>query len=66
MAFELTAADKQSALWRDLEAHMTERLSALRLLNDGDKTPDETAKLRGQIAEVKAFLSLGKERARPT
>lgn len=60
--FRLTAADKVSPLWRALSDHYTERLASLRAQNDTSKTPEQTEKLRGQIFEVKALLSLADDR----
>lgn len=59
----LTAVDRANPLWRALADHYTERLALLRAQNDSrTKTEMETAYLRGQIAEVKAFLGLADER----
>ncbi len=53
-------SDRQSALWQRLKAHLEARLAYLRAKNDSAKlSGDDTAKLRGQIAEVKALLTLG-------
>lgn len=41
-----------------LKEHYAARLLELRASNDADKTPEQTARLRGRIAEVKAFLAL--------
>lgn len=52
-------ADRQSALWRQLETHCTERLNTLRSKNDSKNLTDlETAYLRGEINQIKAFLAL--------
>lgn len=56
--FELTAQEKDSALWKKLKAHFEERLDVLRIQNDGDKSAEETAKLRGKIAFAKELLGL--------
>ena len=58
----LNAADTGSPLWRSLSEHMQARLATLREKNDAPKTGDDTAFLRGQIAEIKAFLSLAEDR----
>jgi len=60
--FTLTAADRESPLWRRFEAHLNERLAVLREQNDADKTPDATAHIRGRIAELKTLLDLARER----
>jgi hypothetical protein len=51
-----------SAVWLKLEAHLNERLSALRTNNDGDLTPEQTAKTRGRIAFAKEILALAEQR----
>lgn len=56
--FCLNAAEKNSAVWLKIKAHLEERLEKVRLQNDADLTPDQTAKLRGRIAEIKSFLAL--------
>ena len=53
--FKLTPADRMSPLWRALHEHLTNRLA----------TPEKTARLRGQIAEVKALLAMNEEPRRP-
>ena len=53
----LDAVDRQKAVWLKLRAHLVDRLTTLRASNDGDKSPIETAKLRGRIAELKLLLS---------
>lgn len=57
----LTPIERTSALWQKLRAHYTERLAELRTRNDGGLDPQATARLRGQIAEVKILLTLGDE-----
>jgi hypothetical protein len=57
---KLTAIEIDSALWRKIEAELTERLSSLRIQNDGDRTHEETAKLRGRISEAKNMLDWAK------
>ena len=59
--FELSAMDRRSPLWMQLEKHFSERLDMLRRSNDGDKGEIPTALLRGQIAELKYILTLGQE-----
>lgn len=59
--FTLTESERTSGLWLRLEGYWKGRLERLRAQNDGDRSEAETAKLRGQIAELKASLSLGRE-----
>lgn len=54
----LTEADKLSALWRKLEPYLQDRLDACRKQNDGDLSPEQTAKLRGRIATLREILAL--------
>ena len=54
----LTENEKLSAVWQKLEAHLTKRLADLRSQNDGDLTHEQTIKLRGRVAELKALLAL--------
>jgi hypothetical protein len=60
--FELTAEDLMSGTWRRLQKHLNERLAMLRMRNDSEMSDHETAKVRGQIAEIKALLALGREK----
>jgi len=60
--FVLNEEDRRSAVWARLMRYMNDRLAELRLANDADKTEIETAKLRGQITEIKAFLRLNEEK----
>lgn len=61
--FRLTDADKNTPLWLALRAHLERRRDSLRAKNDTNLSPEETAKVRGQIAEIKALLAL--ENPRP-
>lgn len=55
----LSPQDRQSALWRQLEEHFTERLNVMRSKNDSKNLSEiETAYLRGEINQIKAFLAL--------
>jgi len=57
---KLTEDQKHSAMWMAIEAELNERLNDLRKQNDGDRTHEETAKLRGRIEEVKRMLDWAK------
>lgn len=59
--FILTEDEKESRLWKRLCEHWQDRLQTLRAQNDSDKSESATARLRGQIAELKASLGLEKE-----
>lgn len=54
----LTPGERMHPLWQKLAQHYSQRLATLRAKNDNPLTADETADLRGRIAEVKALLSL--------
>lgn len=56
--FMLAPHERNSALWQRLIKHCNQRLEDLRLQNDGDRDDQQTAKLRGRIAEVKAIIAL--------
>ncbi len=60
--FALTDVERNSVLWERLSAHYRMRLESLRAKNDADLPEAETAKVRGRIAEAKAFLALGEEK----
>lgn len=57
-AFVLPSDERHSALWKRLEQFTDERLNVLRRRNDGELTPDQTAHLRGRIAEIKHIRDL--------
>lgn len=54
----LDYAEKHSPVWAELKKHLVERLAELRASNDEDRPADQTARLRGRIAEIKYILSL--------
>ena len=56
--FALTQADRMSPVWRTLHKHLSERLQMLRETNDSEHTLERTARLRGQIAELKSIIAL--------
>lgn len=51
--FRLTDIERRSALWQRLNTHLLERLTAKRRANDQPQPHEETAALRGRIAELK-------------
>lgn len=55
----LTDAERHSALWVKIAAHLESRIDALRRENDDDRAPEVTAKLRGRLAEAKRILAAG-------
>lgn len=59
---ELSSADKLSPAWATICTYLDRRLTTLRARNDNDLSPDETARLRGSISEVRALRALGDDR----
>ncbi len=55
----LDYSDLQSLTWMRLKKHYESRLAYLRTLNDNDQDPIATARLRGQIREIKNSIALG-------
>lgn len=60
--FKVSPHERTSPLWRALANHYTERLAMLRAQNDAAKSPEDTAHLRGRIAECKSLLALADDR----
>jgi hypothetical protein len=57
----LLPADRISGCWRRIESMLTEELQRLREANDNrGLSLEETAYMRGKIAQTKEFLALGK------
>jgi hypothetical protein len=59
---QLTPIELKSGLWLKLVEHYTAELKTLRKKNDGNLQPDDTARLRGRIAEIKKLLALDPSR----
>lgn len=57
----LNINDLKSATWKKLREYYSVRLNWLRRQNDAHLSPEETAVLRGSIAELKLFLSFDNE-----
>jgi ribosomal protein L29 len=57
---KLNEIEKTSGLWKKIDDELNSRLASLREQNDGERTQDETAKIRGRIAEIKTILSWAK------
>ncbi len=58
MSSPLTKDDITSPTWLRLRAHYEAELAKLRVKNDAEHDPDQTARLRGRIAEIKNLLTL--------
>jgi hypothetical protein len=56
----LKQSDIGSATWQRIKQHIEERLNTARLKNDGELDAIQTARLRGQIAELKYLADLDK------
>ena len=59
--FELSNAEKDSAIWKKLKAHLESRLDTMRKQNDHDLSPDDTSRQRGKIALCKEILGLDRD-----
>lgn len=59
--FILTHVEKDSPLWNRLMGYLDARLKRLRIENDADRTPEQTARLRGRIDEVKLMMGLNND-----
>lgn len=57
----LNQTERDSALWKKLQAHFEARLATLRARNDAELDPVKTARLRGRIAELKTTLLLAQD-----
>lgn len=62
LPFELSTAEKHSALWIKIKTELEARLETARIKNDNETLPErETAALRGRIKCLKSILGLGDE-----
>lgn len=57
-----TYEELHSSLWVKLTEHYEARLQLLRQKNDNVLSAEETARLRGRIAEVRAILALPQDK----
>lgn len=53
--------ERDSALWKKVEALANEKIDSLRKRNDGDLSEIETVRLRGRIAAWKELLAWGEK-----
>lgn len=58
MKLVLTKTDLQSDAWKRLKAHLLEKLDDLHKRNELSLDEQSTAKLRGQISEIRYILNL--------
>ena len=59
---ELTEGDLVSPTWGKIKRHLDSRLAHLREQLEQDVSEQKSARIRGQIAEVKLFLGLADDR----
>ena len=53
----LLFVETDTSLWQKIVTELESRLEVLREQNETDKSHDETMKIRGRIAEVKAIMA---------
>jgi len=61
MTFSITEIEQLSPVWVRLTKHYEDRLEMLRKKLERPQSEIDTALLRGQIAEIKAFFALTAE-----
>lgn len=59
----LLPGDLTSPTWLRLKKHFESRLEYWRMKNDGRHDAIETARIRGRIAQITAFMALGDSQA---
>lgn len=59
--FQLNDTERESALWKKIDAFLFGQLMELRESNDYDHAPIATAEIRGKIELIKEFRGLGIE-----
>lgn len=57
----ITQGDRMNPLWGKMMDLWQQRLDELRKLNDRPQSEENTATLRGRIAEIKALIALNEE-----
>lgn len=55
---DFAESDKQSPTWRKIRTHVKDLLVLRRGELELNKTPEETERLRGRIAELKGLLKI--------
>lgn len=61
MKLRLTPQERTDRVWSLIEQELKGELDTLRRKNDADLTPEQTAKLRGRIAQIKELLAIASE-----
>jgi hypothetical protein len=60
--FELSLAERHSALWAKIYEHFEEELDNVRLELEKNQTEHQTAERRGEIRAIRKMLRLNDER----
>lgn len=58
-SMNLNDHQRSSDVWGLMKEYCDQRIGELQRENEGDRTPEQTAKIRGRIAEVRRFLRAG-------
>jgi hypothetical protein len=61
MALPLDTADRNSATWQKIKAHLQERLDNYREALERETTHDKSQVLRGKISEIKDLLNADRQ-----
>lgn len=61
MKLRLKPQERTDRVWSLIEQELKGELDTLRRKNDADLTPEQTAKLRGRIAQIKELLAIASE-----
>lgn len=62
----LNKEERLSSAWLKIKSRLEDRLSGLRMQNDGDRNVTDTANIRGRISEIKRMLAeFGEDQAPP-
>lgn len=61
MKLRLKPQERTDRVWSLIEQELKGELDTLRRKNDADLTPEQTAKLRGRIAQIKEVLAIASE-----
>ena len=56
--FDLSRAEKSTAVWRKIQKHFQYQLARERRRNDGRMSVEDTAAIRGKIALLKELIVL--------
>lgn len=51
--------DRSSVVWEKMQTYCADRIATLQRENEGNLTAEQTAKIRGRIAEIRSFMRAG-------